>query len=181
MEGIHIYSNVCKKYLKEELKRRFSESRKPPVIVCIGSDRVTGDCLGPITGELLKERGIPTFVYGTLKQTVSAKEARILGEFLKKVHPGRKILAVDAAIGKEEDVGKVRVVRGGVKPGAGANKDLPRVGDVSVMGVVNFGSFLDFALLKATKLGFVRLMAEEIAGAIEEFLAESALIFQKNG
>ncbi|MFR6640864.1 MAG: DUF1256 domain-containing protein [Christensenellales bacterium] len=33
---------------------KISSLTLPPVILCIGSDRVLGDALGPITGELLK-------------------------------------------------------------------------------------------------------------------------------
>lgn len=44
-----------------------------PVILCIGTDRIIGDSLGPLTGSLLKKRaGEALHVYGTLEHTVHA-------------------------------------------------------------------------------------------------------------
>ena len=44
-----------------------------PVILCIGSDRLTGDCLGPITGSRLQRiLGERVSVLGTLEDPVHA-------------------------------------------------------------------------------------------------------------
>ena len=43
-----------------------------PIVLCIGSDRVTGDCLGPIVGQMLTERKANAYVYGTLDRPVTA-------------------------------------------------------------------------------------------------------------
>ena len=74
-----------------------------PVIVCVGSDLAIGDSLGPVCGSMLqyKTRGLPVFVYGTLPSPVTAKEIPYLRSFLKDTHAGKKILAVDAAVGVE--------------------------------------------------------------------------------
>ena len=43
------------------------------VFLCIGSDRITGDCLGPYIGHLLHPHESPRiFVYGTLSDPVHA-------------------------------------------------------------------------------------------------------------
>ena len=39
--------------------------RRPPVVLCIGSDRVTGDCIGPLVGHLLSARDLDCEVLGT--------------------------------------------------------------------------------------------------------------------
>ena len=48
---------------------------RPLIFLCIGSDRATGDCLGPLLGHKLYQilRNSPYFVYGTLKEPVHAK------------------------------------------------------------------------------------------------------------
>ena len=38
--------------------------QKMPVIVCVGTDGVVGDCLGPLVGTMLKEKNLPAFIYG---------------------------------------------------------------------------------------------------------------------
>ena len=48
---------------------------KVPVIVCIGSDLVVGDSLGPYVGsKLVNSIGNKAYVYGTLKSPITAKE-----------------------------------------------------------------------------------------------------------
>ena len=44
-----------------------------PVILCIGTDRIIGDCLGPMVGSMLsKESRNRLPIYGTLDHTVHA-------------------------------------------------------------------------------------------------------------
>ena len=45
-------------------------------------------------------------------------------------------MVVDATVGEEGDIGEIRINRNGVKPGGAVNKDLPRVGDIGILGVV---------------------------------------------
>lgn len=43
------------------------------ILLCIGTDLVIGDCLGPIVGEILINRNVNAYVYGTLTRPVTAK------------------------------------------------------------------------------------------------------------
>src|SRR5690625_5489145 len=53
-------------------------------IICIGSDRSTGDALGPITGSLLSKRNQLSFnVFGTLEHPIHAMN---LEKELKKIN-----------------------------------------------------------------------------------------------
>ena len=45
-----------------------------PIILCIGSDLVLGDSLGPLIGTLLLKRNVEAYVYGTLGSPITAKE-----------------------------------------------------------------------------------------------------------
>ena len=58
------------------------------VFLCIGSDRVTGDCLGPYIGHLLTphETG-HIFVYGTLSSPVHALNLEKISSLIKKFCP----------------------------------------------------------------------------------------------
>ena len=73
--------------------------RKTPVIFCIGSDLTIGDCVGPVCGSLLTQiKRTPFFIYGTLQNTITAKEIGYMHEFLRETHPDQPIIAVDAGI-----------------------------------------------------------------------------------
>lgn len=126
------------KYLKKTLSDKLSQILKGniPIIVCIGTDAVIGDSFGPIVGTLLKKRRNDLFVYGSLDKTVTAKEVKTVCNFLSQVHKASKILVIDAAVGDKCDVKKIKIDGAPIKPGLGADKDLPALGDVSLIYVI---------------------------------------------
>ena len=144
----------------------------PPVIVCIGSDLAVGDSLGPITGSMLKYKtqGLRAFIYGTLSSPVTAKEIKYLRAFLKGTHKGSQVIAVDAAVGAEGDVGLLKLSDSPLFPGAGANKRLGSIGDISIMGIVAEKSIANFGLLNTTRLNLVYTMSEIVSEAIANVL-----------
>ena len=148
--------------------------RKQPVVVCIGSDLAVGDSLGPLTGSLLryKTQGLGVFVYGTLSAPVTAKEVKYLRGFLNETHPLEQVLAVDAAVGAEGDIGLLKLNSSPLYPGAGANKKLGAIGDISVMGIVAEKSVANYGLLNTTRLNLVYTMAELLSDALATVLWE---------
>lgn len=159
------------------LNQCLKELTAPPVILCIGSDLAVGDSLGPVTGTMLRRKGeFVGYVYGTLKNPVTAKEVKYVDSFLRKTHPGSKIIAVDAAVGDENDVGLIKVIDAPLKPGSGANKRLGRVGDISVLGIVARKSAFSYSLINLTRLNVIYNMAEVISGAISSFSLQRAAV-----
>ncbi len=153
-----------------------SSQKEPPVVVCVGSDLAIGDSLGPITGSLLKYKtqGVHFFLYGTLAAPVTAKEIKYMRNFLKKTHPNSPILAIDAAVGEKGDVGVIRVTDSPLFPGAGANKQLGCLGDVSILGIVAEKSATNYGILNTTRLNLVYTMAEIISDGVSTLLWERA-------
>lgn len=140
---------------------------KPIVVVCIGTDRSTGDSLGPLVGSKLTEKKIKNFyVYGTLKDPVHAVNLEEKIEEIMKTYHHPFIIAVDACLGRLKNVGSVQIGTGPVKPGAGVNKVLPEVGDIHITGIVNVGGFMEFFVLQNTRLHLVMNMADVIAESI---------------
>ena len=76
------------------------------VFLCIGSDRVTGDCLGPYIGhQLLEHLNTDThgvYVYGTLKSPVHALNLSRISRQIKILHPEGLVIAVDASPSRRE-------------------------------------------------------------------------------
>ncbi|MGD6819014.1 spore protease YyaC [Metabacillus sp. 84] len=137
------------------------------VILCIGTDRSTGDSLGPIVGSRLAEKGLERFhLYGTLKNPVHAVNLEESIAFIQSAHSNPYIVAIDACLGKLKSVGSFQVGPGPVKPGAGVNKDLPAVGDMHLTGIVNVSGFMEFFVLQNTRLHLVMSMANLIADSL---------------
>jgi putative sporulation protein YyaC len=139
------------------------------VVVCVGTDRSTGDSLGPLVGTVLAREDSPHFdLYGTLDDPVHAMN---LGETLLKIsrtsrHPF--VIAVDACLGQVSSVGCIQLGMGPVRPGAGVNKELPPVGDIHMTGIVNVGGFMEYFVLQNTRLNLVMKMSDIIAHCLRK-------------
>ncbi|OEH86500.1 spore protease YyaC [Desulfuribacillus stibiiarsenatis] len=137
------------------------------VIVCIGTDRSTGDALGPLVGTKLKTYQVnQADIRGTLDDPVHAMNlSDTMNEIESKYH-NPFVIAIDACLGKLNSVGNITIGTGSLKPGAGVNKELPEVGDVYITGTVNVGGFMEYLVLQNTRLSLVMKMADTIARAL---------------
>ena len=76
------------------------------VFLCIGTDRVTGDCLGPYIGAQLSSHAFPmVHVYGTLSDPVHALNLTDTMQEIQKRHPGSLIIAIDSSLGQKSTSG----------------------------------------------------------------------------
>lgn len=152
---------------------------QPIVIACIGTDRSTGDALGPLIGTILHEKKPTHFhVYGTLENPIHAVNLEEQLDFINKTHHNPFIIGIDACLGRLKSVGDVTLNMGALKPGAGVNKQLPPVGEVHVTGIVNVSGFMEFFVLQNTRLNLVMKMAQTMASGIME--ADQLLKIKKN-
>lgn len=137
------------------------------VVLAIGTDRSTGDSLGPLVGTRINELApglLP--VYGTLEQPVHAVNLKEKTQKIQEYYPYPLIIAVDACLGQLQNVGSINMGLGPLQPGTGVNKMLPSVGDIFFSGVVNIGGYLEYMVLQNTRLSQVMKMADCIAQAI---------------
>jgi putative sporulation protein YyaC len=145
------------------------------IILCIGTDRSTGDALGPLTGSKLHALRLNTHVYGTLDNPVHATNLANVLTSLAKSHENPFVIAVDACLGKLENVGYVMIGQGSLKPGAAVNKDLPPVGNAYISGIVNVAGFMEHLVLQSTRLNLVVKMADIIAASIAASVREYSI------
>ncbi|MDK2856143.1 MAG: hypothetical protein PWQ86_1356 [Bacillota bacterium] len=147
--------------------RLLSGTHRPLAALCIGTDRSTGDALGPLTGSRLVELGCPgLLVLGTLAEPVHATNLSKALAKLQAYPEAPLVVAVDACLGRLESVGSITLARGALRPGTGVNKSLPAVGDLHITGIVNVGGFMEYMVLQNTRLHLVYRMAQVIASGI---------------
>lgn len=160
------------KQLLEKINRQRNHCQ-PLVFLCIGSDRATGDSLGPIVGYKLKQRRLSSVhIYGTLETPVHAKN---LDDVIREIHDTFDhpfIVAIDASLGKASHIGYFTLGEGSLKPGAGVGKTLPQVGNLYITGIVNLSGFLENSLLQTTRLHTVMDLADKISTGIFYCLAK---------
>ncbi|MDF9407759.1 MAG: hypothetical protein A4E52_00187 [Pelotomaculum sp. PtaB.Bin013] len=159
--------------LAARLKRYEVSPECPKVLLCIGTDRSTGDCLGPLVGSIINS-GEQDFyiVYGTLEKPIHASNLQETIEEIKLNHHDPFVIAIDASLGKLENVGCVNLGDGSLIPGAGVNKNLPPVGQIHITGIVNIGGFMEYLVLQNTRLNLVMRIADVIANGLKRTIPE---------
>ena len=137
-----------------------------PVILCIGTDRATGDCLGPLVGEQMINYDHRYHVLGTLQSPVHALNIKDAIKYIETNIPNPFIIAVDASLGSSSHIGYITVSNCPISPGKGVNKKLPAIGDISITGIVNV-SGQNPGLLHSTRLYSVMQLADYISEALK--------------
>lgn len=162
-----------KDYLLAELQPILEESR-PIVFICIGSDRSTGDSLGPLVGYKLKYLSRNNiYIYGTLDNPIHAQNIiRILDE-IKFNFKNPYIIAIDSCLGSLNNIGKIFIQKKPLLPGLALNKQLPPVGEMSITGIVNISGSFEFLVLQNTRLNTVMKLADSISKGIYYFIIKS--------
>lgn len=153
-------------------------SKRDIVILCIGSDRATGDSLGPLVGYLLARIQKNFHLYGTLKNPIHAKNLEDSLTFIQSHHKEPFIIAIDASLGVAEHVGYITLGEGSLAPGVGVAKELPLVGDLCITGIVNLSGFGGQMLLQTTRLSLVLELASFISNGLRHCLCTSGNLSQ---
>ncbi len=138
------------------------------IFFCIGTDRSTGDSLGPLTGSLLTESKLfPFQVFGTLENPLHALNLQHRIDETRITNPSAFIVAIDACLGQGSSIGQLLFHSGPIQPGKAVGKELPLVGDVSIKGVVNIAGFMEHAVLQSTRLHLPFEMSRIVARALQ--------------
>ncbi|MCL1936489.1 MAG: spore protease YyaC [Defluviitaleaceae bacterium] len=144
-----------------EIFKNLYSNDKEIIILCIGTDKVTGDSLGPLIGyKLYNYSPKNVTIYGTLENPVHAKNLEEIVYEINKKYKNKFVIAVDASLGLEKNIGCLTIGEGSIKPGQGVNKILPEVGDMFVTGIVNQNGIFGHMSIQNTRLGIVMKMAD---------------------
>lgn len=162
----------------EEEKVR--QGKKGVVFLCIGTDRSTGDSLGPLIGYKLRKMEVSsTSVFGTLDQPVHAMNLEDYVRVITSCYHDCLVVAVDASVGSREHVGYLTLGKGPLKPGLGVSKELRAVGDIFITGIVGSCTSYDPLMLQSVRLSVVMRMADCISrsiGIVEKISDKAALV-----
>mgnify|MGYP004559107567 CR=1 FL=1 len=141
------------------------------IFICIGSDRTTGDCLGPLVGYKLSNYHINNiFIYGSLENPIHSAN---IEDILSKIYfsfSNPYVVAIDSALGSVQNIGKIIIEDNPITPGAALNKTLPPVGNICIKGVVNISSSMEYMILQNTRLYTVMTLADTISQGITKFI-----------
>ena len=149
--------------------KRKNKKTGEPIFLCVGTDGLILDTLGPLCGTLIKQKSPKAHVYGCLGSLQTAKNIMKTWRRLKKDYLDRPIIVIDAAATeKEGKLGFIELMNKPLKPGLGAGKNLGKVGDFSIIGITTLKAWL----YTHARLSDVYMMAQVISEGVIMFLEE---------
>ncbi len=173
-------SNELGDYLFDNLNELIKDNRTI-VFLCIGTDRSTGDSLGPLIGYKIKElSGNNIYIYGSLETPVHAKNLECIVAKIYKSFKNPFVIAIDSSLGSVHNIGKVIIEDNPLSPGSAMKKKLPAIGDISIKGIVNISTNFDFMILQNTRLYTVMELADCISSGIKHFILKVNNTYSKN-
>lgn len=177
----HAQINLSR-HLKSFIMSNIDGSYKNLIFLCIGTDRSTGDSLGPLIGYKLEKMYYDNIiVYGTLDDPVHAKNLTAKISEINSLYEKPFIIAIDACLGHQENIGNLNIQNGPIYPGAGVNKNLLPIGNINITGVVNAGGYMEYLVLQNTRLNLVMKMADIITGGIMYCLDDIHKLISQSG
>lgn len=166
--------HVLNKYLRL-LIGQIEKKYKEVAIVCIGTDRATGDCYGPLVGHMLSQSKFNPLnkikIFGTLEKPVHALNLKETIAGIDKKNS--LIIAIDSSVSKDEHIGYIGIRLGETIPGRGVGKELPAIGDISISGIVTVSGIMPMTMLQTVPLGMVYKMAEQTSSALNDYVRYS--------
>ena len=177
IEGYSVPEGICAYYKDDRAHFKISEflklySSDKCIILCIGTDRFIGDCLGPLTGTLLSKLSLSVPILGTLENPVHAVNLKRTISHIKTHYNGYNVIAIDACLGTSKSIGYIQIKEGSIQPGRGVGKKLSQVGDCSIVGIVDEAvesddyEYENYLRINNVRLGLVMKMSETIAKGI---------------
>lgn len=148
------------------------------IFVCIGTDRITGDCFGPIVGSILKnklknDKNSNIKVIGCLEDNISF--GKIEDKVISQINNNNNslVILVDAALSNTNNVGEIFVKNSGIELGKSLDKKHKTLGDISIRAVVgkNMKCNQDnFTILQNIPLNKVMKLSNLVASGIIEVM-----------
>jgi putative sporulation protein YyaC len=175
MHHLHYLDKKSVAFFSEHLIKHYL--KKPEyteiVIVCIGTNRYSGDSLGPLVGSRLIERfegHRHVHVYGTLDTPIHALNIHKTLANIAIKHSQPYVIAVDACLGQYYKIGTLQLVQLPLQPGMSLNKQLPPIGHIHLKGIINNHGPLNHKVLEHTSLTFVY----EMSAVVSRILVKSS-------
>lgn len=153
-------------FIRNALFQSIPRTTQHIYVIGIGSNSINGDSLGPFVGTLLQHK-FPRHltVLGNLQFPLDA--SNLVTEYNKICLPQDSfVIAVDSVLGSKNIVQSIVIKEGPVLPGKGLGKQLPSIGDCSIMGVVLEKDSQDHTILFHTNLHLIYTMTINIVRGI---------------
>lgn len=138
---------------------------KKPVFLCLGTDKLVGDCLAPLCATKLRKLNLPYYIYGGLEAPITSQNATFAYEFIRTIHSTSTIILIDSmATRSQANLGDIVITNNYIS----AINTINIKPDLCIYGVT---SLLHNNLLNCARLNNVEKIADTMSTAISNALS----------
>lgn len=142
------------------------KQQKPPLFLCVGSNKIVADSLGCITGELLyRYYNINNIVIGNIYNPIISTNIESTLNKIKETYHNNSIIVIDSSVGHIEDLYKIKLNNFGLQINYQNNNKL--IGDASISSVCYVKGINGLLILKSEEKKLVFKVANYIAWHIK--------------
>jgi len=76
---------------------------KPPILLCIGTDKILADSLGSLIATTLRNADYPNFIYGGLSAPITHQNAQFCHDFIHKKHQNSPLIIIDSMVSTHQN------------------------------------------------------------------------------
>lgn len=136
-------------------------------VVCVGTDKVIGDSIGPLVGTMLKERGVLDSIIGVYGDLSTPIHANNIKDVLKVVDTRFPVIAIDSSLGSKVDY--ISIIDQPLNPGIGVGNTCPSIGSISITGIVLTPHQMDLDDDAPSQVRFLKIykMASIISSSVQ--------------
>lgn len=168
MANEQFVANFGSKLYRLSLKNNFTNL----IFICVGSNKIIGDSLGPMVGNKLKTKlNTKVNVWGTLENPVNYMNIEKAWKNIKDKYKNPCIISIDSAMGKNADVGKILVNWGGIFLGEAIKNGIYCNSHINIKGIVAKSS--KSILINLQELNSINLwQIEKLANIVSEGISQ---------
>lgn len=175
IENINLKEKFIKDFNNAFYKMKIKTNCQEIAFLCVGTDRITGDCFGPLVGskliDMFERYNFSNInVYGSLEENLNYNN---IEKVMKNINEKTGIIVIDSALSKKENIGKIFVSNSKTILGKGLDKTKIEIGDISIKTVVakNYKiSNYNFKALQNISLNAVMSLANIVSEGIYEII-----------
>jgi len=163
--------------LKEQVYAYMYQKFSHIVILCIGSNKIIGDCVGPMVGqnlnELLKQENKKIIIYGNMKETINFKNAQKIITDIFQMYEKPFMITIDSALGTENMIKKIVVNEGWIQIGKSLGRSISYHSHINIKGVVGENKKNpkdNIETLKKVKLEIVNELSNTVTKGIHQVI-----------
>ena len=156
-------------FFYEQLKEKVKENKGRIIFLCVGTNKVIGDSIGPRVGSMLKEIIKNEEIIGNMNNPLTYN--RFYNQSFKRYLNEKFVIIIDSSLGPEEMIGEILFLENKLFFGKALYKKIYPIGDIAIKACVCknlYNRQKNYINLKNVDINIVKNLSQKIVNYLEK-------------